>query len=832
MNVVSFVSLLYERNGLFSLFFFILFLADLTPSANASDLYVSPMGNDSWSGKLAEPNASNTDGPLRTIAAAQKAWRKESGKDANEPIVVYFREGDWEFKQTLELDENDLQAPLSISAFPGETVRFLGSRAVEGLTNGKGKTGLNRPEILSADFDFQSSEGTIPYQLFSTERLIRARTPNFDKSNPYRSGFFYVERAFSASKIAGSVSTIHNAGDALYYDVDVPKQGEWFVWIFYGADNVDVDDMGPRLAMRCGPDGDDDWKTLQSMPKTKSWGPSKWSRVASFDLKKGKQTLGWKNVGGGGCDIGAFLLTNDPDFTPDGEDKLESQSSDVSTIIVQAVDVARNECKNATIRQKGSPNAFVFKNGDVTQACARQDARPELKIFQSGSCRAYLEMTSIKKIDFEKNVVELTGNELTADLSVGDRYWLENCPEFLDEPGEWFYDVDEKTLYVWAPNSEDEVRVPILGTLVRVAPSSDSTPLTSPLTISGISFEETFCGRDEGCVGYEMGERGVIELTNAKNVSVEKCVFNNVGRYAVAIDGGGENAVRKCKLTNGGQGGVVVRSPRNIISDNSFEDIGQEYKHIGGVVLVGSDASENVVEHNSVRRSSRYGISLKNAGVNNVVAYNWIKDVSLETYDTGAIEVTQGDMDFLSGSVINNNYIDSCVGYSSQGTVPTHMAWGIYLDSFAGGYSVENNFVKNCPNGGFMLQGGKKNIVRNNVFLDATSYQGYFANYSNNCEDLVFERNVVCWNNPNSAFFATGSNLEEVLFCDHNLYWNESVQDFFESQAFKSWKSKGFDEHSVFADPKIDDRGRFDQNSPAGDVGFVPFDLKDVGPRK
>ena len=33
-----------------------------------ADLYVSPQGNDAWSGRLAEPNAAKTDGPLATIA--------------------------------------------------------------------------------------------------------------------------------------------------------------------------------------------------------------------------------------------------------------------------------------------------------------------------------------------------------------------------------------------------------------------------------------------------------------------------------------------------------------------------------------------------------------------------------------------------------------------------------------------------------------------------------------------------------------------------------------------------------------------------------------------
>jgi len=38
--------------------------ADAPPAA---DLYVSPQGQDSWSGKLAAPNAERTDGPLASL---------------------------------------------------------------------------------------------------------------------------------------------------------------------------------------------------------------------------------------------------------------------------------------------------------------------------------------------------------------------------------------------------------------------------------------------------------------------------------------------------------------------------------------------------------------------------------------------------------------------------------------------------------------------------------------------------------------------------------------------------------------------------------------------
>ena len=45
-----------------------------------ADFYVSTQGNDSWSGTLAEPNATKTDGPFLTIGQAQKAVRELKSK--------------------------------------------------------------------------------------------------------------------------------------------------------------------------------------------------------------------------------------------------------------------------------------------------------------------------------------------------------------------------------------------------------------------------------------------------------------------------------------------------------------------------------------------------------------------------------------------------------------------------------------------------------------------------------------------------------------------------------------------------------------------------------
>ena len=58
-----------------------------------ADFYVSPDGNDDWSGTLETPNSSASDGPFQTIKRAQKAVRelkKEVYKPEDIPIDTRY----------------------------------------------------------------------------------------------------------------------------------------------------------------------------------------------------------------------------------------------------------------------------------------------------------------------------------------------------------------------------------------------------------------------------------------------------------------------------------------------------------------------------------------------------------------------------------------------------------------------------------------------------------------------------------------------------------------------------------------------------------------------
>ena len=98
-----------------------------TTENSRADFYVSPIGNDQWSGKIAEPNATRTDGPFATLQKAQEAVKELKStvyfpKDLpvekrwigsphplgrGRDILVYVREGHYYLNQPLLFEPAD-----------------------------------------------------------------------------------------------------------------------------------------------------------------------------------------------------------------------------------------------------------------------------------------------------------------------------------------------------------------------------------------------------------------------------------------------------------------------------------------------------------------------------------------------------------------------------------------------------------------------------------------------------------------------------------------------------------------------------------------------------
>lgn len=155
-----------------------------------------------------------------------------------------------------------------------------------------------------------------------------------------------------------SPGAIHSAGDTIEYSLDVPKAGEWTVWLRYATEMSPWKQTGVsgRMALTAG---DSAPVPLLNLENTGSFGVFKWSKSATIHLAAGKQKLVWKNVQGGGISLDAYVFALDPAFAPAAND-FPKTSADV--LVLQGEDCTRLVSREGNL--PGGDRAAVWLAGD------------------------------------------------------------------------------------------------------------------------------------------------------------------------------------------------------------------------------------------------------------------------------------------------------------------------------------------------------------------------------------------------------------------------------------------------------------------------------------
>ncbi len=254
-------------------------------------LFVSPEGNDAWSGRLPAADERGADGPFATLAKARDTIRalRERGAITGS-VTVQIRAGQYFLDEPFSLgpaDSGTADAPITYMAYPGEKPVLVGGKPITGFeAQADGVLVADLPEVREGGWRFRS--------LFADgRRMIPARTPNFDPSDPYRKGFSYV--ALDPNAFGYSVGNIHNPGDWMEYDVEVPSDGEYTLWVYYGAQNKPFgnDNMAGRTAVKI--DGGE-FTPLMNLPDTGGWAVTSWQPTATLQLTAGRHVLHWENL--------------------------------------------------------------------------------------------------------------------------------------------------------------------------------------------------------------------------------------------------------------------------------------------------------------------------------------------------------------------------------------------------------------------------------------------------------------------------------------------------------------------------------------------------------
>jgi hypothetical protein len=96
------------------------------------EFYVSTLGNDTWSGRLAEPEAAGTDGPWATLGQARDALcALKQGGGLSGPVTVWVRGGRYALAAPLTFTPAD-SGPITYAAYAGEQPVIDGGQRIVG----------------------------------------------------------------------------------------------------------------------------------------------------------------------------------------------------------------------------------------------------------------------------------------------------------------------------------------------------------------------------------------------------------------------------------------------------------------------------------------------------------------------------------------------------------------------------------------------------------------------------------------------------------------------------------------------------------------------------
>ena len=469
------------------------------------------------------------------------------------------------------------------------------------------------------------------------------------------------------------------------------------------------------------------------------------------------------------------------------------------------------------------------------------------------------EMLPLTGYDAQTGVVR-SSKYCSMSPHTGDRYFLENVYEALDEPGEWYLDRAEHLLYY----------VPLPGQ------TPDQTTLYTGQTehlaeidgVNGIAFDGiTFC--DSGwhallpqelhdfVPGIEHPQAAYstpacITVRSARDVSFDACTFRNIGFSALRL---GDN-VQRCAVTRshfcgiGGNAVYISGAPKDDarttqqvrVSDCLIEQYGRNWANAIGVFA--THAREMEISHNEIHDGYYTAISVgwvwgyaDSVCRDNRICDNLIYDIGQGWLsDMGGIYT----LSVQPGTVISGNVIHDVAADPGEGG---YGGWGIYLDEGSSYMLVEKNLVYACGSQGFHQHYGRENLIRNNIFAD--NAQGQIrVTRSEDHVSASFVHNVVV-GNDRAMFTCVGA---QKRIEDGNLYWDTLRGEWVRStgrgndDASRIWpdllnrlryRLRGLYTGAVFADPWFRDAESGDytiaDNSPALQLGFEPWDLQTAG---
>jgi len=464
--------------------------------------------------------------------------------------------------------------------------------------------------------------------------------------------------------------------------------------------------------------------------------------------------------------------------------------------------------------------------------------------------------------------------------------FVENIPEELNAPGEWYFNRASRTLHIIPAKGVDLSKAKIIGAGLKqllIIKGTVENPVKH-IRLKGLTFKHTkrvFMEPYERLLrgDWSIARLAAVYYEGTEDCLVEDCFFEDLGGNGIFISRYNRRTkVTGCRFTHLGEScvclvgnygavrsGAIVYSrtlpqdqidlipgpktsnypARCLIHNNLMHNFGLVGKQVAGVII--SMSEEITVSNNTIYQCPRAAICI-NDGCwgGHIIEYNdafntvresgdhgpfnsWGRDRWWKTHNHSGRDVEP----FAKERSLLDNYKVTHIR-NNRFAHPDGHSWGIDLDDGSSNYRLYNNL---CLGMGVKLREGFFRRVENNIIIDGF---GGFHIWMPDCDDVI-TRNIFVSDKPYQFICANPVYAKEF---DYNLFYAEkgtpTITGVGKPMSLKQWQStghltaeKGFDKHSVFADPMFVDQENGDYrvrpNSPALKLGFKNFPMNRFG---